>query len=136
MRRVGRDLLEGGEGKMTSVSDSSIDRDEHAVHYIKTPQFSEHFVTGAYGGIDTSTGRMYMAMFAERGTIPQVIHFEVGADGKVIGERKEGRDGSVRSVSSVLHFEINTAISLRDWLDEKIEAFFKAHPEIKRPEKK
>ena len=103
-----------------------------AFHYIKSPEYTEQFVTGVYGGIDLQSGRLYMATFAERGPIPQTVNVEFDPNGNVVSETPEGKDGIIRSVSSVMHYDINTAMALKSWLDQKINQFFEEHPELDR----
>ena len=78
-----------------------------------------------------------MAIFAERPVIPKEIHYEIVELGgqKIEQEDRVGKEGSVRSVSAVLHFDINTAFALKNWLDDKIDQFRNAHPEIEIPKK-
>lgn len=98
-------------------------------HYIKNSQCTDHYVTGAYGGIDINSGRLTMAVFSERPAIPKTVEVIFDSAGKKIEETPKGLDGDVRSISAVLHYDINTAISIHAWLSNKIENFKAAHPE-------
>ena len=100
-------------------------------HYIKSPNIVDLPVSGAYGGIVVETGRLYMAVFSERSPIPQEVDV-VSQEGSPIAVEagKRGKEGVIRSVNAVMHFDINTALSLRDWLNDKIQTFERAHPEV------
>ncbi|MBM1222052.1 hypothetical protein JQU17_17785 [Ponticoccus sp. SC2-23] len=96
------------------------------VHYIKSQSLVELPVHGGYGGINTSNGQLALSVFSERAPLPRVIEF----DGEGTEEARESKDGIVRNVTATLYFDINTAIALRNWLDEKIGQFKDAHPEL------
>lgn len=53
-----------------------------------------------------------------------------GEEGK-FEEKRIGKEGIIRSVNAVLHFDINTTIALHQWLGDKIKQFEDAHPEIR-----
>lgn len=103
------------------------DKPKVTAHYIKAPQFSEHPLHGIYGGV-TPTGNFVMAAWSERMPIPSEIDLimepvegQPGMFAGVEGERR-GKEGIVRTVHSTFHFDLEMAISLRKWLDEKIKA--------------
>lgn len=77
-------------------------------------------------------GQFHMATFVERPAIPQEIAYtEDGAEAL-----RTGKDGMVREIDCILHYDINTALALSQWLNSKIEEFFKTHPEVVFPEQK
>ncbi|MFL6760370.1 hypothetical protein [Sphingomonas sp.] len=93
-------------------------------HYIKVPNFSEHPLHGVYGGI-TPHG-ISMALFSERPVIPQELDAELvpveGEPGTMTlrDVAKRGKEGAVRSVHAVYHFDIDLAESMIGWLQEKV----------------
>jgi hypothetical protein len=102
-------------------------------HYIKAPYYVEAPVHGAYGGINTANGLLYMAVYSERSPIPQEVIVNAPQDGGLVdfhAAEKRGKDGVIRVVSSVMHFDINTAMSLHKWLGDKIDQFREAHPDL------
>jgi hypothetical protein len=103
--------------------------DKVTFHYIKSPTCADVPVHGAFGGINPKTGTCYMAVFAERPPIPKEIEATFKG-GVVVDEKREGKGGIIRSVNAILHFDINAAIALRAWLDDKIESFKKENPTL------
>ena len=72
-----------------------------------------------------------MAAFSERPPIPQEIVTD--PDGVELG--RAGKDGVVREIEAILHFDINMAVILVGWLEGHINNFKAAHPEVKFPDK-
>jgi len=96
-------------------------------HYIKSPSFDEHPLHGIYGGISVQ-GQIAMAAFSQRMPIPVTIENDLipveGEPGAFTtsSDRSEGKDGMIRFVHGVYYFDVEMAKSLRDWLDDKINA--------------
>jgi hypothetical protein len=105
---------------------------EAKFYYIKAHNYLEIPVHGAFGGINPATGQSFMAVYSERHPIPQEVFYEMAPDGaaRELPDRRLGKEGPVRIVQAVMHFDINTAVALRNWLDDKIAIFAKAHPEV------
>lgn len=97
-------------------------------HYIKSPQCIDIPVHGAYGGVNKVNGIFYMAIFAERAPIPQEVHLVPDPETGQLIENRIGKTGMIRSVSAVLHYDINAALAIQDWLDKQIKVFKEAHP--------
>lgn len=79
-------------------------------------------VDGAFGGI-SPTGLLHMAVYNERSPVPKKIVQKVDESGKLgseIPERRNVRSGVFRELEADLVFTIETAVALRDWLDDKI----------------
>lgn len=92
-------------------------------HYKKTDSYRAYHCDGAYGGI-TPTGKIYMEVFVERNPTPTSITAKVLPDGAIGPEvKREGKTGIIRQVECGLVLDIQTAKSLRDWLNDKIEKF-------------
>lgn len=96
---------------------------EIEIHYIKTPQFRNIFVSGAYGGAAKEVGRVYMSLFSDRIPIPQTIVGIVENDSLVgeIAEKKVSKKGVIRDVEANLIFDLNTAKAMMTWLQSKID---------------
>lgn len=69
-----------------------------------------------------------MTVWSERMPIPQEMDLEIipvegreGVFSAVEGE-KRGKDGMVRTVHAAFHFDLEMAKSMRDWLNDKIQA--------------
>lgn len=95
------------------------------VHYIKAPAFEEIALHGVYGGVNVR-GSIAMAIFTERMPIPNEMDMTLepveGQPGAFIAKEgaTRGKEGIIRSVRGVLHFDVELAEVIRDWLDEKI----------------
>lgn len=102
-------------------------------HYLKTPACKEVLMDGVYGGVNAQTGRFWMAAFAERAPLPKEVVISI-QNGQVDATAKpasiDSKQGIIRSVEAVLHFEIGTAVALHQWLGEKIAAFAKENPDV------
>ncbi|WP_442754488.1 hypothetical protein ACNHKD_16060 [Methylocystis sp. JAN1] len=94
---------------------------EVTFHFIKANDCKDIAVDGAFGGISVS-GKIAAAIYSERPPIPKSVTHAV--DGNSLGpeleDKREVRDGPVRSVNAVLYFDLASATSFRDWLDGKI----------------
>jgi hypothetical protein len=123
--------IAGKDPAVASNSDTS-EKADAKFYFIKSQNYLEIPVHGAFGGINPATGQSFMAVYSERSPIPQEVFYEPAPDGTLreLTGRRVGREGPVRIVQAVLHFDINTALALRNWLDDKIASFARAHPEI------
>jgi hypothetical protein len=92
--------------------------------YIKSNFFRVIRADGAWGGLSPS-GAIHMAVYSERQAIPQkVIHrIKDGQLGPELTERRQTRKAIVREVEADIVFEIQQAMVLRDWLQDKIDQF-------------
>lgn len=88
-------------------------------HYIKSPTYRSYHVDGLHGGF-TPGGYLYANIFHERLPIPQteIRNFKNGALGEIID--KETKTGVVRLVEASLAMDYATAVSIRDWLNDRI----------------
>lgn len=70
-----------------------------------------------------------MALFSERTPIPTEISMQlvpVDEDAATFTTHevaRKGKEGVIRTVHGVYHFDLELAKSLRNWLDDKIKAF-------------
>jgi len=97
-------------------------KQEVQFHFIKSPDYKEVLVDGAFGGI-SAVGRIVAAVYSERPFIPKSVVYEI--DGNVLGkelpEMRESKDGLIRSIGAILYFDRASAVAMRDWLTQKIE---------------
>lgn len=93
------------------------------LHYLKTKNYRTYYFDGLYGGITPNGKNIYMDIFLERNSTPQIMKHEVidGTIGKIIS--KNGKDGIIREVECGLIMDIETARKLRNWLDAKIDEY-------------
>lgn len=105
-------------------------------HYIKSAQCVDVPMHGVFGGLNPETGAGYMAIFAERPPIPTEVRADLGLS--TIGGVKEveriGKEGMIRSVNAVVYFDINGALALQRWLNDRINGFRQSHPHLFPPE--
>jgi hypothetical protein len=88
--------------------------------YIKSNFFRVVHVDGVHGGVRPSADSVHIAFFNERNAIPKAEEHQV--EGGKLGEQtlREGRVAIVREVEFDAILSIETAKSLRNWLDQKI----------------
>jgi hypothetical protein len=94
-----------------------------AFDYIKSQQFRVIHVDGAIGGV-TPSGLLHFALYSERPAIPRRIVHRVDGSGRLgagIDELMESRQSIVREMDVDVIATIEVAVSLRDWLTQKIE---------------
>jgi len=92
-------------------------------HFQKSPHFTEVPVHGAFGGINPQGGSIYMAVYSERSPIPTAITHEISAEGHLSDEKKDKRetkDGVIRTVHFGMHMTTDQAVAIRDWLNERL----------------
>lgn len=92
------------------------------IHYIKNAQFRSFYATGAFGGV-APTGLINLAFYVERPAIPLSIVHELNQEGSLAGElrdEREGKEGIVREVDCNIMIDLNTAKTIRGWLDQQV----------------
>src|SRR5262245_36343231 len=91
-------------------------------HFEKGSYFRVIHVDGAFGGISPGSQLLHMAVFNERQPLPKSITHQMdhGKLGPEIMDKREGRSGIFREVEADLVMNVDTAIAIRAWLDEKI----------------
>jgi hypothetical protein len=91
-------------------------------HYQKGNEFRVLHVDGVYGGLSPD-GYINMSVYNQRRPIPQKVVHEI--DDQELGdereEERESKEGVVREVEANIVMDVNTAIALRNWIDEKLE---------------
>ena len=93
-----------------------------AFDYIKGQHFRVIRADGAIGGV-TPSGFIHMVFFSERPAIPRRLVYSLREDGTLgeeIAGEKVSRDAIVRELDVDLFVNLQTAISLREWLDKRI----------------
>ena len=92
-------------------------------HYSRTPSYRNYHVDGVFGGLNAK-GNLHIELFNEKNPLPKTVTQEItksGVFGKEI--KREQQDGILREIECGLTLDIQTAISLRSWLDTKIKQF-------------
>ena len=103
------------------------------IHNIKSPFFRTVHADGLFGGV-TPHGYIQMSFWNERAPIPQIIEHEIesnGTLGKEIEASRIGKTGLVREVDVDVIMNLETAIAVKKWLDEKITVLMTAVEEMK-----
>ncbi len=86
--------------------------------------------SGMFGG-PTPRGEIYIAFFADHAPIPQQVTHEIKDDGHLGDElrRSQSQQGYVRTIGSEIVMSVETAVSLREWLQTKIDDLLTAKAE-------
>jgi hypothetical protein len=103
--------------------------DEISFDFIKSNYFRVIAVEGAFGGLSPSARNIHMAIYSERRPIPRTTVHTVSKDGVLGAEERDKRDersSYVREIEADLVMDLPTAISTRQWLDDKIMQIEKA----------
>jgi hypothetical protein len=93
-------------------------------HYLKSRQFRVIHVDGAHGGPMPNGRGLNVALFSERGPLPQSTHHPVGPHGELLPEDLAARvtkQGAVREVEVMLAMDLSTAEAVHQWLGQQIE---------------
>jgi hypothetical protein len=92
------------------------------IHYLKSANFRNIFVSGAHGGASHGNGMIYMNLFADRPPIPQVTVHNVkdGILEEILEERVTKKD-VIREIEAGVIMDLRTAKLLKDWLQSKID---------------
>lgn len=94
--------------------------DSITFHYIKGTQFRVIHVDGAIGSL-TPRGLIHAALYSERAAIPQMMVHPL--EGGQLGPAKEivSKPGIVRELEASLMLDLAAAVSLKDWLNARID---------------
>ena len=94
--------------------------DTLSIDFIKSNLFRVIYADGIWGGIGPH-GFIQMALYSDRTPIPKRVDFKFQQG--ILGDEisREGRPGIVREIEAEVLISRQTAISLRDWLTQKIE---------------
>ena len=98
-------------------------------HYIKGPNYHEVMCNGAIGGM-TPQGLLWVGLYAERGSLPRVVEYDVdveeGSTTVQFNERgskpsrTEARPGIVRHVEVSAYMNMEAAERIHKWLGDRI----------------
>ena len=87
--------------------------------YVKGNFFRVVHADGIFGGV-TPNRNIHMAIFSQRGAIPNFTEQEI-VDGRLGNEiRREGKNWVIRELEVDVVMSLDTAHGLRAWLDDKI----------------
>ena len=97
--------------------------------FIKSQQYRNVPVNGVFGGI-TPHHQIHMNLFTEHNAMPTAVYNRVEGHegngvflGPEILEKREGDSAVVRELEVGLIFNMETAVAMRTWLDDKIRQF-------------
>ncbi len=97
-------------------------KEQVVFRYDKAPSYRTIYIDGAHGGL-TPKGFLAMELFMEKKTLPKTDTYTV-VDGKLKDPPETDMDGAIlREVQACIMMDINTMISLHNWLGNKINAF-------------
>ena len=100
--------------------------------YIKSNHFRVIHVDGAHGGIAPKGNKIQVALFSERNAIPRRETFAIDKHKLTDLKKKEGREAVVREVEVEALMDLETAISIKNWLSDKIEFIENINKQEKR----
>ncbi len=92
--------------------------DNISFDFIKSNFFRVVHVDGAWGGVGPRG--IQMALFSERAPIPKSVEYRIGTDGLSEEVSRDVRTAVIREVEVELTMNLQTAISINEWLSSKI----------------
>lgn len=103
---------------------------ELKIKYVVPDHLQDCFVNGVYGGL-TGRGYLHLNFFSEKTSLPitDIIEIVDGDSQQPKAENQTRESDITRLIQSSVTMDINTAISVRDWLDGKIQQHLTAHAE-------
>jgi hypothetical protein len=102
--------------------------------YVIPDQLMDCYINGVFGGV-TQRQEIHMHPFNERTPIPKEVFVEFGKEGEKPKEIEKIAGGDiVRLIQASLIMDVNAAIAIRDWLDNKIK-FIKSINEEEKQKK-
>ncbi len=123
------------EKKHTEVNDQPSEQHEVVFTYLKSNLFRVIHADGAWGGL-SARGDIHISFYNERAAIPDTSKIVVSEKTGAIVKPEEFQSSSkfVREVEADVIVDLGTAISLRDWLNNKISALEKLIREAQNEE--
>ncbi len=92
---------------------------EVEIFFEKSPQYRVIHADGAWGGLTAQLG-LHLAFYAEFRQPPESIVYHI-VNNQAAEERRSGQESIVRHIEVEVAFNLQTARSLRDWLDTKLQ---------------
>jgi hypothetical protein len=109
---------------------------EFTFKYVIPDHIQDCYVNGAFGGV-TPRNEISMHLFCERHPIPKNIKYKVKADGTLSDEISTEKGGDVvRIIQSSVIMDENTAMAIRDWLNDRIKLLESLRDKDKKGNKK
>jgi hypothetical protein len=96
-----------------------------SIHNLKTPLYRQVHVDGVHGGI-TPNGLININFFNQRAAIPKGTEFEIDDNGQLtrpIKNIENSKNGIVREFEFGAYMDIHTCISIKEFLEKKIEEY-------------
>lgn len=88
--------------------------------YVIPDHITDNYVNGVFGGT-TPRQEIHMHFFSERNPIPKAFTLEVTEKDKSLKEVEVIKGGDVvRLIQASIIMDITTAVSIRDWLNDRI----------------
>lgn len=89
--------------------------------FIKSPFFRTIFMNGAWGGV-TPRGQLQMSIYTEHHPFPEFTINEVSPEGILGAETDRSQiEGYTREIEVNVIMNLREAVSLRNWLNTRIE---------------
>lgn len=95
------------------------------IHNIKNSLYRQIHIDGAQGGI-TPNGFININFFSQRNSIPKGTEFEIDEKGQItqpVRDLEDSKKGIVREFEFGTYMDIHTCISLKDFLERKIDEY-------------
>ena len=95
-------------------------KDRVRFEFTRSPHYRDIHIDGVWGGVHPG-GYIQMALFKDKSRLPEVVEYEVNEGGQLGGETSRTvPDGITRELEVDIAMNLNVAILMRNWLNERI----------------
>ncbi len=109
------------EEVMSAIAGQPDDQHEVVIKYYKSNFFRVIHADGAWGGL-SARGDIHISFYNERAAIPDISRFVISGGEIIKPEEFQSISKVVREVEVDVVVDLGTAMSLRDWLNDRIDA--------------
>lgn len=102
-----------------SDKDNTGTLDNVEFHYIKGNFFRVIHTDGVIANL-TPKGKISLCLFSERPAIPKTVMYDISSEGELKETNRISRNGFVREIDADIMIDIDTAIEIKDLLEEVI----------------
>ena len=89
--------------------------------FVRSPSYRDIHIDGIWGRSHPG-GYIQMAVFKDKSHLPNMVEYEIQEDGRLGKETgRDVPDSITREIEVDIAMNINVAILMRDWLNERIE---------------
>lgn len=103
------------------------EKNQIVIHNVKSADYRQAHADGASVGI-TPSGYFNLNFYGQRASIPKSTIFNINPDGSLgdlVGISEDSKEGIIREYEFGVYLDINTCLSLKKVLEEKISEYYR-----------